>query len=125
MRTLLLRHFVTGIVAIAAALQWSVVLERTWAAVWAWYKFAGYGGGGHIVVGPPYSGRVLAGVLCSRLHRLCAFQNRNEGGGCRSLGEACSTRLVFHCSMHSALVRSTFDPTGHVYTQLGVVAGSY
>ena len=52
MRTLLhFRHFLIGTVAIAAALQWIVVLERTWAAVWAWYKSVGYGGGGHIVVG--------------------------------------------------------------------------
>ena len=53
MRTQLLRHFLIGVVVIAAVLQWTVVLERSWAAVWAWYKFAGYGGGGHIVVGRP------------------------------------------------------------------------
>jgi hypothetical protein len=53
MRTRRLRHFFIGVVAIAAALQWSVVLERSWAAVWAWYKFTGYGAGGHIVVGRP------------------------------------------------------------------------
>src|SRR5258708_8243759 len=50
MRNRYFRHFLIGVVAVAAALQWSVVLERTWAAVWAWYKFAGYGGGGHLVV---------------------------------------------------------------------------
>jgi hypothetical protein len=38
-------------IATAAALQWAVVTERIWAAIWAWYKFAGFGGGGHIVVG--------------------------------------------------------------------------
>ena len=54
MRTRPLRRFFIGVVAIAAALQWSVVLDRSWAAVWAWYKFAGYdGGGGHIVVARP------------------------------------------------------------------------
>ncbi len=34
-----------------AVLKWPVVLERAWAAPWQWYKFYGYGGGGHIVVG--------------------------------------------------------------------------
>jgi len=38
------RRLLIGIIAIAAILQWSVVIERAWAAVWAWYKFAGYGG---------------------------------------------------------------------------------
>lgn len=47
------RHFFIGVIAVAATLQWSVVLERTCAAFWAWYKFAGYGGGGHIVVARP------------------------------------------------------------------------
>jgi hypothetical protein len=37
--------------AVGAVLQWAVVLERTSAAVWAQWKFSGYGGGGHIVVG--------------------------------------------------------------------------
>jgi len=53
MRNRYFRHFLIGVVAVAAALQWSVVLERTLAAVWAWYKFAGYGGGGHVVVDGP------------------------------------------------------------------------
>ena len=53
MRNRYFRHSFIGVVAAAAALQWSVVLERTWAAVWALYKFAGYGGGGHIVVDRP------------------------------------------------------------------------
>jgi len=38
-------------IAVTACLQWSIVLERSWAAAWAWYKFLDYGGGGHIVVG--------------------------------------------------------------------------
>jgi hypothetical protein len=38
-------------IAAAAVLQWAIVLERVWAAAWAWYKFVDYGGGGHIVVG--------------------------------------------------------------------------
>jgi hypothetical protein len=53
MRTRRLRHFFIGVVVIAAALHWSVVLERSWVAVWVWYKFTDYGGGGHIVVGRP------------------------------------------------------------------------
>jgi hypothetical protein len=48
--------------------QWGVVLERVWAAVWAWYKFVGFGGGGHIVVGRTtqlvfYVSSVLLAVL--------------------------------------------------------------
>lgn len=46
-----LRRPLIAATAIAALLQWAVVLERSWAAVWAWYKFFGHGGGGHIVVG--------------------------------------------------------------------------
>jgi hypothetical protein len=45
------RRFFIAVIAVGAVLQWSVVLDRTVAAVWAWYKFVGYGGGGHIVVG--------------------------------------------------------------------------
>ena len=47
----LVRRILIAIITFAAALQWAVVLERTWAAIWAHYKFSGYGGGGHIVVG--------------------------------------------------------------------------
>lgn len=46
-----LRRFLIVTIATAAVLQWLVVLERATAAVWAWYEFVGYGGGGHIVVG--------------------------------------------------------------------------
>jgi hypothetical protein len=45
------RRALIVLTAVVAALQWAVVLERTWAAFWAWWKFSGYGGGGHIVVG--------------------------------------------------------------------------
>lgn len=45
------RRFCIAIVVAASLLQWAVVLERASAAIWAWYKFFGYGGGGHIVVG--------------------------------------------------------------------------
>jgi hypothetical protein len=38
-------------IAATAVLQWSIVLERVWAAALAWYKFVDYGGGGQIVVG--------------------------------------------------------------------------
>ena len=46
-----LRRLLIAMIATAAVLQWAIVLERASAAVWAWYKFVGYGGGGHIVVG--------------------------------------------------------------------------
>lgn len=45
------RRFLIAVIAAGAVLQWAVVLERASAAVWAWYKFSGFGGGGHIVVG--------------------------------------------------------------------------
>jgi hypothetical protein len=41
----------TLLVVTAAFVQWAVLLEQTWAVIWAWYKFYGYGGGGHITVG--------------------------------------------------------------------------
>lgn len=44
------RRFLIALIATVALLQWAVVLERACAAVWAWYKFFGYSGGGHIVV---------------------------------------------------------------------------
>ena len=43
--------FGTMLVLFVAAIQWSVLLERTWAVIWGWYKFYGYGGGGQITVG--------------------------------------------------------------------------
>jgi hypothetical protein len=46
-----LRRLLILTVAIVAVLEWSVVLDRVCAALWAWYKFVGYGGGGHVVVG--------------------------------------------------------------------------
>ncbi len=47
----LLRRLLILTVAIVAVLEWSVVLDRVCAALWAWCKFVGYGGGGHVVVG--------------------------------------------------------------------------
>ena len=38
-------------VLLVAIVQWVVIFDRTGAAVWDWYKFSGYGGGGHITVG--------------------------------------------------------------------------
>jgi len=46
-----LRRLLILTVATVAILEWSVVIDRVCAAVWAWYKFVGYGGGGHVVVG--------------------------------------------------------------------------
>src|SRR6266702_1887908 len=40
-------------IAATAVLQWRIVLERSWAAAWAWYKFVEYGGGGHTSPSPP------------------------------------------------------------------------
>jgi hypothetical protein len=46
-----LRRFFIIVIIAAACAQWAIVLERATAAAWTWYKFVGYGGGGHIVVG--------------------------------------------------------------------------
>jgi len=48
---LFVRRVLISAIAIAAVLQLAVVIERSLAAVWAWYKFHGYGGDGHIDVG--------------------------------------------------------------------------
>ena len=56
-----LHRLLVPIVAVASVLQWVVVLERAWAAVWAWYKFAGYGGGGRIDVGATTQALFLGG----------------------------------------------------------------
>lgn len=52
--------------AIAALCQWSVLLERFSSAIWGWYKFWGYGGGGQITVAKSTQVffYVLSGVLC-------------------------------------------------------------
>ena len=50
-RTMVLRRVAIACVGVVAILQWAIVLERSVAAVWAWYKFVGYGGGGHISLG--------------------------------------------------------------------------
>lgn len=47
----LVRRIIILMIAAVAVLEWTVVIDRVCAAVWAWYKFVGYGGGGHIVVG--------------------------------------------------------------------------
>ena len=63
------------VVAIFAAMfQWSILLERLIAAIWGWYKFQGYGGGGQITVAKSTqvmfylfsSVLLLASVLLSR-----------------------------------------------------------
>ena len=83
MRAPFFRHFFIGFIGAAAALQWTVVLERTWAAVWAWYKFAGYGDGGHIVVTPFVQVVFLVGscVLVCIGYALYRAEARAAGAG--------------------------------------------
>ena len=38
------------IVCVGTVVQWIVVLDRIREAVWGWYKFKGYGGGGELTV---------------------------------------------------------------------------
>jgi len=82
------RVFIAAIAA-AAVLQWAVVLERTWAALWAWYKFRGYGGG-HIVVGLTTQVVFLSGsaVLAAVGYGLCRAESSGAGSGLwRSLNQ--------------------------------------
>jgi hypothetical protein len=46
-----LKAIVAPTVIIFALLQWLIILERSVAALWAWYQFHGYGGGGTITLG--------------------------------------------------------------------------
>lgn len=46
-----LQYAIVAFGAVALALQWSVVGERTVAALWNWYKFVGYGGAEPLSVG--------------------------------------------------------------------------
>jgi hypothetical protein len=55
------RRVLISAIAVVAILQWSVVFERLWAAVWAWYKFEGYGEHGYIDVGQTTQGLFLLG----------------------------------------------------------------
>jgi hypothetical protein len=83
MRSLLhFRHFFIGVAAIASALQWSIVVERTWAAIWACYKFTGYGGG-HIVVGRRIQVLFLLGscVLACICYALSRAERKAVGAG--------------------------------------------
>jgi len=38
------------VVGLAGLLQWSVLLDRLAEAIWGWYKFREYGGGGELTV---------------------------------------------------------------------------
>ena len=78
-----IRRFFIAAIAVAAVLQWTVVLERTWAALWAWYKFWGYGGGGHIAVGVVTQGVFFLGsaALAALGYALCRAESK--GGGSR------------------------------------------
>jgi hypothetical protein len=65
-------------VAVAGIFQWSVILERTSAALWSWYKFsAPYGVGGHITVGWRAQ---IAFYLCSLALILLAVLVKPEQG---------------------------------------------
>ncbi len=41
------RRLLISMVALAACLQWCLVLQQSWAALWAWYRYVGFGGGGY------------------------------------------------------------------------------
>jgi hypothetical protein len=64
-------------------LEWSVVLDRVCAALWAWYKFVGYGGGGHVVVGR--NTQVAFFLLSLLLATVGYFLSKAEMGGASSV----------------------------------------
>lgn len=77
------RRFLIALIATGAVLQWAVVLERTSAAIWSWYKFVGYGGGGHIVVGRTTQIIFLLGscVLAAIGYALAKAESSGGGSG--------------------------------------------
>ncbi len=69
-----IRRVLAVALAALAIAQWAVVLERTLAALWQFFKFASYGGGGHIDVGRTTQivfliGSVLVGSVAGVLWR--------------------------------------------------------
>jgi len=75
------RRFLIVAVVAAALLQWTIVLERTAAAVWAWYKFVGYGGGGYIVVGRTIQIIFVLGSCLVAAVGYALFRAESSGGG--------------------------------------------
>jgi hypothetical protein len=61
-----------------ALMQWLGVGERIHHAIWQWYKFADYGGGGHTTVG--YSAVLLTFTLSAVAISLCCliYKNTND-----------------------------------------------
>jgi hypothetical protein len=51
MKRTLVTQAVALMLLVTAVVQWLVILERTWAAGWEWYKFHGYTAQGAITVG--------------------------------------------------------------------------
>jgi hypothetical protein len=74
-----LRRFIFLLIAAVAILEWTVVINRVWAAVWAWYKFVGYGGGGHVVVGR--NTQMVFYILSTALASLGYLLSKAELGG--------------------------------------------
>ena len=77
------RRFLIAVVAAAALLQWAIVLERTSAAVWAWYKFFGFGGGGHITVGRTTQIIFVSGSCLVAAVGYALFRAESRVGGSR------------------------------------------
>jgi len=75
------RRVLIVVVLATALLQWALVLERTSAAVWAWHKFFGYGGDGHIVVGRTTQIMFLLGSCLVAALGYTLFRAESKGGG--------------------------------------------
>ena len=76
-----LKRAVILAIAIAAILQWAVVVERSLAAIWAWYEFWGYGDDGYIVVGRNTQALFLLGscALASIAYGLTKIERKTVG----------------------------------------------
>jgi hypothetical protein len=92
-------------VAVAGIFQWSVILERSYAALWSWYEFSAppYGGGGHITVG--LRGQV-AFYLCSAVLLLLAVWARPEQGGWRIASKSSTILLLVGVLAWTAMLLS-------------------
>src|SRR6266568_4665578 len=76
-----LRRTLIVAIAVAAILQLVIIIDRSWAALWAWYKFVGDGGGGHIVLRGSTQATFFVGssVLAGVGYQLWRSERRETG----------------------------------------------
>jgi hypothetical protein len=91
---------------LVAGVQWAVVLERTVAAGWSWYKFHGYGDDGYITVGA--TSQILFYVLSLAAAGTGILLSRSAGQDARAtlMGKIASRALIGAAVFWSALLAS-------------------